>query len=61
MVDELFDALVADPASMPQDWSAGWHGLSDAARAERVADYIAGMTDRFARNQHRALVGRAAV
>ncbi len=28
MVDELFDALIADPASMPQDWRAGWAGLA---------------------------------
>jgi dGTP triphosphohydrolase len=29
--------------------------LPPASRAHRIADYIAGMTDRFARGQHRLL------
>jgi dGTPase len=55
MVEELFDAIHADPALMPEDWRAGFAGLDTAARAWRAADYIAGMTDRFARDQHRGI------
>jgi dGTPase len=45
----LFGKLIAAPQLMPADWSA----QADAAqgeikRARIVADYIAGMTDRYA-------------
>lgn len=52
IVRELFAAYCADPAQMP---------ASFAARAEReraVADFIAGMTDRFAISEHERLTGR---
>ena len=52
IVWELFAAYCADPAQMP---------ASFAARAEReraVADFIAGMTDRFAISEHERLTGR---
>ena len=41
------------PAEMPADYAA----RPDTARA--VADYIAGMTDRFAMREHERLTGRA--
>jgi len=40
---------MADPAAMPADWAAR-AAAGDKARA--VADYIAGMTDRFAIHEH---------
>ena len=52
VVRELFAAYGADPSQMPTDFSA----RSDAPRA--VADYIAGMTDRFAAREHERLTGR---
>ena len=51
VVRELFAAYLADPAQMQADFAA----RSDQARA--VADYIAGMTDRFAAREHRRLTG----
>ncbi len=48
----LFAAFVADPSLMPPVWAAKALG-SDKARA--VADYIAGMTDRFAMHEHARL------
>ena len=48
----LFAAYMADPAAMPPDWAA-MAGSGDRARA--VADYIAGMTDRFAVHEHARL------
>ena len=52
VVRELFQAYSAQPAEMP----AGHAGRPDTARA--VADYIAGMTDRFAGREHERLTGR---
>ena len=51
VVRELFDAYCADPEQMP----AGFATRADTARA--VADYIAGMTDRFAGREHERLTG----
>jgi dGTPase len=52
VVRELFAAYHAEPAQMPADFAA----RPDTARA--VADYIAGMTDRFAGREHERLTGR---
>ena len=51
MVRELFQAYLADSAAMPADFAA----RQDRERA--VADYIAGMTDRFAAREHERLTG----
>jgi dGTPase len=51
MVRELFQAYLADSAAMPGDFAA----RQDRERA--VADYIAGMTDRFAAREHERLTG----
>jgi len=59
VVRALFSAYVADPAAMPPDWAAkAGSAASDHARA--AADYIAGMTDRFALNEYRRLFDPAA-
>ncbi len=52
IVRRLFSAYLADPSLMPPDWSAK-AAAGDRARA--VADYIAGMTDRFAIHEHARL------
>ena len=52
VVRELFEAYSAQPSEMPPEHAA----RPDAARA--VADYIAGMTDRFAGREHERLTGR---
>ncbi|MCA0243078.1 MAG: deoxyguanosinetriphosphate triphosphohydrolase [Proteobacteria bacterium] len=52
VVSELFDAYAAAPQEMPADFSAA----DDRPRA--VADYIAGMTDRFALREYHRLTGR---
>mgnify|MGYP006280133229 CR=1 FL=1 len=51
MVRELFEAYLADPAAMPAAYA------SRDNRARAVADYIAGMTDRFAAREHERLTG----
>ncbi|MDO8387091.1 MAG: deoxyguanosinetriphosphate triphosphohydrolase [Polaromonas sp.] len=69
VVRELFAAYMADPAEMPQAHTDRFDRLesrtlaSDGlpAKPERVvADYIAGMTDRFAAREHERLIGRVA-
>lgn len=52
VVRDLFAAYRADPAQM----QSGFALRADQARA--VADYIAGMTDRFAAREHERLTGR---
>jgi dGTPase len=52
VVLELFATLSADPALLPPDWAAACGGPRDAATAAVVRDYIAGMTDRFALEEH---------
>ncbi len=52
VVRELFAAYLDDPGQMPPDFAA----RPDTARA--VADYIAGMTDRFAAREHERMTGR---
>jgi dGTPase len=52
VVHELFAAYVAQPAEMPTDFASATHVH------RTVADYIAGMTDRFALREHERLTGR---
>ena len=52
IVRRLFDAYIEDPSAMPGAW-AEKAGRGERARA--VADYIAGMTDRFAVSEHARL------
>jgi len=52
VVRELFMAYVSQPAEMPTDFALS----ADLHRS--VADYIAGMTDRFAMREHERLTGR---
>jgi dGTPase len=54
VVRRLFAAFSRDPSAMPEEWAAG-AGADESARAHRAADYIAGMTDRFAIAEHRRL------
>jgi dGTPase len=55
IVRDLFDLLLAEPHLLPEDWSAGIDGPKTLKTARRVADYIAGMTDKFALDEHARL------
>jgi dGTPase len=52
VVLELFQAYCSSPQEMPPEFADG------ADRPRSVADYIAGMTDRFASREHERLTGR---
>jgi len=55
VVRDLFARYSAAPRDLPAEWQEGLAGLDDAARARRIADFIAGMTDRFALAEHQRL------
>jgi len=57
MVRDLFDAYMRDANLMPREFAAAAAGAADAGRARVVADFIAGMTDRYAISAHEALTG----
>ncbi|WP_020040327.1 deoxyguanosinetriphosphate triphosphohydrolase [Salipiger mucosus] len=58
-VEELFPLYMADPSLLPQRWRGEIEAARDEAQLARlVADYIAGMTDRFALQSHAKLTGR---
>jgi dGTPase len=52
---ELFQLFVDEPGVLPTEWFERVQGCNDAGRARVVCDYIAGMTDRFAIEEHRKL------
>jgi dGTPase len=53
IVADLFRAFMAAPDCLPPDWQLPFH--NEGALARRIADYIAGMTDRYAIKEHRRL------
>ncbi len=55
IVAELFDAFVGDPGLLAPVWRARTGEPRSATTARVVSDYIAGMTDRFAIDEHRRL------
>jgi dGTPase len=55
VVSDVFRLFLAEPDRLPAEWRA-LIGGGEAERARVVADYLAGMTDRFALDEHRRLV-----
>jgi dGTPase len=56
VVRELFAIYLESPMILPDDWrDAALEAEGETERARLVSDYIAGMTDRFALQEHRAL------
>jgi dGTPase len=52
VVRELVDAFMAAPDCLPEGWRERAAGPGTQATAETVRDYIAGMTDRYALDEH---------
>jgi dGTPase len=48
----LFGHYFAHPETLPPEWASGLKGADDFAKARRIADFIAGMTDNFALQEH---------
>jgi dGTPase len=52
VVRDLFAHFVSHPADLPAEWRESIDLADEGARARRVGDYIAGMTDRYALVEH---------
>ncbi|MBM3622503.1 MAG: deoxyguanosinetriphosphate triphosphohydrolase [Alphaproteobacteria bacterium] len=55
VVGDLFGLLFADPRCLPDEWRVRALEHDQRGRARVVADYIAGMTDNYALEEHRRL------
>jgi dGTPase len=53
IVRELFDAFMTDPLLLPPDYQVASGDTMKQAR--KIADYIAGMTDRYAIREHKRI------
>jgi dGTPase len=52
VVGDLFELYMVEPGQLPADWRRLFDERDEAGKARTVADYIAGMTDRFALDEH---------
>jgi dGTPase len=52
---DLFEVFLNEPQTLPPPWNSVSQSLEEPARARIVCDYIAGMTDTFALEEHRRL------
>ncbi len=55
IIEEMFRAFMEDPRLLPPQYQDKLRAAGDEARARIVADYIAGMTDRYAIREHKRL------
>ncbi len=55
VVTELFNLFIEDPDLLPSEWAALTKGRGHKVTARAVADYIAGMTDRYTLREHNKL------
>jgi dGTPase len=57
VVRDLFDLYLPHPERLPEEWRVEAAGRSKRETARLVCDYIAGMTDRYALDEHNRLIG----
>jgi len=55
LVKKLFQLLVDEPECLPTEWRRRAGAPNSVETARVVADYVAGMTDRYASDEHRRL------
>ena len=55
VVCDLFTRYARRPQDIPADWAQGVKAGEEAAQLRRIADFIAGMTDRYALIEHARL------
>ncbi len=55
ILSDLFDVFFDEPDTLPPPWRADANAASDTGRARLVCDYIAGMTDNYAIDEHKRL------
>ena len=54
-VRDLFELFIGEPHCLPEEWRSRCGGPRTLTTARVVSDYVAGMTDRFAIQEHRNL------
>jgi dGTPase len=55
ILKQLFDVFLAEPELLPPDWQKGGDGAAGQKTARRICDFIAGMTDDYAIEEHKRL------
>lgn len=55
VVSDLFEAYSNDPEQLPADWQEHGYSRGDSRQARQICDFIAGMTDRYALDEHKRL------
>lgn len=55
VVTQLFEAYLTDPAALPESWRSDKELEQIDLKARHISDFIAGMTDRFALEEHKRL------
>ena len=55
VIDDLFQAYMQDEKLLPKDWRDGTPISDQSHYARQVCDFMAGMTDRYALDQHKRL------
>jgi dGTPase len=60
VIHDLFVLYLAEPQRLPPEWRTLTAGPTHPQTARVAADYLAGMTDRFALDEHHRLLGSAA-
>ena len=55
VVKDLFQLLLSEPGCLPTDWRKRAGAPGSQETAELVCDYIAGLTDRYALDEHKRL------
>ena len=57
IVNDLFPLFMSQPDLLPAEWRRNVDAGDKVALARSVSDYISGMTDRFALQEHARLIG----
>lgn len=57
IVNDLFPLFLSKPDLLPAEWRRNVDARDEVALARSVSDYISGMTDRFALQEHARLIG----
>jgi dGTPase len=55
VVREIFLILFEEPELLPSEWRNQAENQEESSRARVIADYISGMTDRYALEVHKKL------
>ncbi|MCX5515140.1 deoxyguanosinetriphosphate triphosphohydrolase [Kaistia algarum] len=60
IVRRLFERYWRDPGALPEEWRLACEGVGEARRARAIADFLAGMTDRYAIREYQRLFDASA-